>query len=436
MAGGKSGLRSPGNESYRPLFSRLNEDHAVVFIHPNTPPETAGFGLLNPFYVWFLDTAKALVSLLLIKFHQDYPNIRYIFAHGGGALAPFAEDIRATDPELFSELEAWRGQLYFDTAKFVTRDALTSLLGFTSNNRVLFSSDFPWAARSKMRYWTGEIDANLPDETDKRAVYRDNARVLFDRNADLPPIGQTSPRSKRMDEHGHAMPANLTEDIKALGIAIPGVEWFDAVKLATDVEKQGRPMRVALDLPSLWELPQPVVDNFITNFNREIAALAAAHPNLVEAYGAVDLSNKAAALLQIGACTKSDQMSGLCVYPKLEGETALWGLDPDILSAMSSAKKPIMVHPRDASGSIILNEQKLAAPMFMARLLYTGDIDCLADTPFVLTHTHGVLRDLADSIGLLFYLRNKRWNLLGFAIDYLLRRQLRGVAVLRNSEWD
>lgn len=38
--------------SYRPLFERLNEDGALVFIHPNTGPAQLDCDFLNPFYWW------------------------------------------------------------------------------------------------------------------------------------------------------------------------------------------------------------------------------------------------------------------------------------------------------------------------------------------------------------------------------------------------
>ena len=82
----------PGDEAFAPVFDELDRRKAVVYFHPtaasfafnvipNIPPPTIEF----PF-----DTTRAIVSLMFGGTLHRCPNIKWIFSHGGGALAMIA----------------------------------------------------------------------------------------------------------------------------------------------------------------------------------------------------------------------------------------------------------------------------------------------------------------------------------------------------------
>lgn len=417
---------SPVDESYRPLFERMNRDRAVVFVHPAPTNAIEPYGLTGPMYLWFLETTKALASLMASGFHRDYPDIRYIFAHGGGAVAALAEDLRRCQPDLAQELADWRSQLYFDTAKFASPEAISSLLTFTSTEHILFSTDIPWVSQSKVRYWTKELLKSIR-EKNVEAVFRNNAQNLFGGNKPSAGPLPSLQRELRTEVHQHAMPRTLAHDIDALSIDVAEVRWFDPAKLAS-----GTP-RIVMDLPSLWERPKEEISAFIDRYNSEIAALTNKHSGLFEAFGSVDLDNEDAALAQIKECRDNPHISGLCLFPPANQARHLTDA---ILDALKAAKMSVLIHPRDARGTIVFSEAKLAAPLFLAQLMYTGAIDKLRDLPFILTHTCGVHRHLADTAGALFYLREQKWNMLGLLIDFLIFRRMKGEALLLDAEWD
>ncbi len=436
----------PGNEQYRPLFERMNADNAVVFIHPNTPVQSKGHGLINPFYTWFLDTTKAFLSLLTSGFHQDYPNIRYVFAHGGGFVSRLAADLELSDPKLAEELKLWRSQLFFDTAKFVTAEALNSLLSFTSSNRVLFSSDFPWASQNKMPYWTSKLEAKFADPKELSEIYLKNSKALFDQGSNLPNLGDTLQSPKHDPVHAHAMPQALAEEISGLGIDASGIQWFkkesftkesfekeSLSKTSVNISSTNQPMPVALDLPELWAQEKEKINRFITKYNHELSKLAGKHSGLFSAFGAVNISDPEAALTQIADCISSANISGLCLYPSIN-ETAL--PTHEVILELSKAQLPIMIHPQDSTGAIILNEQKMVATQFMAELMYSGQIELFKKTHFILAHSAGTHRDIADSLGMLYYLRKQKWHLVRFAYDYFIKRKLKGESILLEAQWD
>ncbi|WP_294228189.1 amidohydrolase family protein [uncultured Shimia sp.] len=416
----------PGNDRYRPLFERMDRDRAVVFVHPAPTDDIKPYGMTGPMYLWFLETTKALASLLAAGFHRDYPNIRFIFAHGGGAVAAMAEDLRSTEPNLAQELADWRSQLYFDTAKFSSPEAILGLLGFTSIEHLLFSSDIPWVSRSKVRYWVTELSKSLP-KTDVASVWRHNTQNLFDTRVPSAASFPSLTTKPRTEVHRHGMPKALSTAIAALNIDVAEVRWFDATQLA-----DGTP-RIVMDLPDLWGRTEVEISTFLERYNSEISALAQQHNGRFEAFGSVDLNNETAALAQVKKCQEDPHISGLCLFPPTDQSGPI---SHTILDALKYARMPLLIHPRDARGPIVFNEAKLAAPLLLTQLMHTGAIDKLLGLPFVLTHTCGVHRHLAETAGVLFYLRKKRWHMLKLLVDFLIVRRMKGEALLVEAEWD
>ena len=82
----------PGDEAFAPVFEELDRRKAVIYFHPtaasfafnvipNIPPPSIEF----PF-----DTTRAIVSLMFGGTFHRCPNMKWIFSHGGGALAMIA----------------------------------------------------------------------------------------------------------------------------------------------------------------------------------------------------------------------------------------------------------------------------------------------------------------------------------------------------------
>jgi predicted TIM-barrel fold metal-dependent hydrolase len=82
----------PGHPDFQPVWQELDRRKAIVFVHPTQPlccgpilPNTASAILEFPF-----DTTRAIIDILLTGTFSKFPNIRWIFSHGGGTVPMLA----------------------------------------------------------------------------------------------------------------------------------------------------------------------------------------------------------------------------------------------------------------------------------------------------------------------------------------------------------
>ncbi len=174
-----------GDSAFLPVLSELNRRKAVVFVHPaalpedTTPPGIKSHVLEAPF-----DTTRTIFSLLSSGALSNCPDIRFIFAHGGGtvpylagrtiALANRAGDMT---PDRIRDLLA---RLYFDTALVINAPALAALTSFCPPSQVLLGFDSPILSPvSEIKTWCDiGIDADL-----RARIERGNAAALLGRGS-------------------------------------------------------------------------------------------------------------------------------------------------------------------------------------------------------------------------------------------------------------
>ena len=175
----------PGDKMFAPVFDELNRRHAVVYFHPHgasfaynvvseIPPPTIEF----PF-----DTTRAIVSLLFSGTFTRCPNIKWIFSHGGGALAMVANrlvGLSRTRPELGARVpagvKAELAKIYVDIVGVTNPGQLQAILEIVPMSHLLFGTDFP--------FWAPEVTVNglaalKLDAADLAAIERGNALKLM-----------------------------------------------------------------------------------------------------------------------------------------------------------------------------------------------------------------------------------------------------------------
>ena len=189
------GNRYIGEAMFQPILEELNRRKAVIYSHPTDGPCCHSIGGQAPGTVeWFTDTTRAILSVIAEgpgpaasrapSAATKYPDVQYIWSHGGGSLVGLAlrvvgtvsADDLAKPPAPNSRLAHIR-RFYYDTAfaaNPVMMSALPKLLGGTS--QIVFGSDYPFA--SQLATADGLKTLGFTDQ-DLKGIDRDNAtRIL------------------------------------------------------------------------------------------------------------------------------------------------------------------------------------------------------------------------------------------------------------------
>jgi len=163
----KQGLRGAaiggsvdGEDFYDPKFHppwpKAEQPRAVLFIHPQSPPELAkrfkGNGWLSNTIGNPLDTTIALQHLIFEGTLDKFPGLKVIAAHGGGYLgsyAPRSDHACFVSPVncnpgivLKKKPTEYLNQIYFDALVF-TEEALRHLVAQVGASQVVIGTDHP-----------------------------------------------------------------------------------------------------------------------------------------------------------------------------------------------------------------------------------------------------------------------------------------------------
>jgi predicted TIM-barrel fold metal-dependent hydrolase len=177
-----------GDDAFRPIMSELNRRKAVVFVHPALVPEGQTLpGVRSHVLEAPFDTTRTIVSLLSNGVLSGCADIRFIFAHGGGAI-PYLAGRLAALSDKSGEMHPDRirdllGRLYFDTALVMNAPALAALTTFSSPSRVLLGTDSPiLSAVAEIDAWQRAWQTVGLEPDVRRLIERDNAAALLRRS--------------------------------------------------------------------------------------------------------------------------------------------------------------------------------------------------------------------------------------------------------------
>jgi len=178
--------RYPGEPEFQPVFNELNRRKVVAFFHPvpgaydNPMPHVPVPSLEFPF-----DTTRAITSLLYGGTLARCHDMRFLFAHAGGAV-PFLvhriarltvrPEFKAAVPD---GVEAELSRLLLDTALSANLPAFEPMRRMVPAANILFGSDFPHAGEATLVATLDGLDqvALRRDEAD--GLRRGNALRLF-----------------------------------------------------------------------------------------------------------------------------------------------------------------------------------------------------------------------------------------------------------------
>jgi predicted TIM-barrel fold metal-dependent hydrolase len=180
----------PGDPVFEPVMSELNRRRAVVFLHPvkaecckDLQPELA------PALIELgTDTTRAIASVIFDGTASRYPDIRFIFSHGGGTMPYLMTrfDALAARPDIAKRLP--KGllyevqKLYYDTANFYGPYPWPTMLKLVPVSHMLFGTDFPFSSAEAVAKGLSDVGFKA---SDLRAIERENALELFPRFKNL-----------------------------------------------------------------------------------------------------------------------------------------------------------------------------------------------------------------------------------------------------------
>jgi predicted TIM-barrel fold metal-dependent hydrolase len=175
-----------GDPRFAPVFAELNRRKTVVFVHPtiNECCREIIPVVAESIVEYGTDTSRTIASLLFTGAAARYPDVQFVFSHGGGTVPFLIERFvnYAKKPEFATALphgvmhELQR--FYYDTAQACNRSAMTCLNEMVPASQILFGTDFPY--RNAAEY-VGRLPTCGFGPADIAAIERGNAVGLLAR---------------------------------------------------------------------------------------------------------------------------------------------------------------------------------------------------------------------------------------------------------------
>ncbi|WP_067933905.1 amidohydrolase family protein [Alicyclobacillus kakegawensis] len=175
-----------GDEFWYPLYEKLVELDVPALVHSascSSPRESYTLHFIN-------EESIAIVSLLESRVFEDFPTLKIIVPHGGGAI-PYqigrfkAWRYRDKDAEPF---EVSVRKLYYDTCNY-SKDSIELLLKVVGSDRVLFGTEKPGTGSVADPHTGKDMDDLKPviesiewlTQEDRNNIFWKNALAVYPR---------------------------------------------------------------------------------------------------------------------------------------------------------------------------------------------------------------------------------------------------------------
>jgi predicted TIM-barrel fold metal-dependent hydrolase len=178
-----------GDAAFAPVFQELNRRKATIFVHPTMSCCGILFpGISGPTIEFPTDTARTIASLAITGAMARYPNVTFIFSHGGGVLPSIYQRLegaarRLPDAQklLPNGLDHELKRQYYDLASVgLAPVGMAAVLKLWPITQLTYGSDAPFGSATGIA--DGIQKLGLSD-ADLAAIQRGNAARLFPRYA-------------------------------------------------------------------------------------------------------------------------------------------------------------------------------------------------------------------------------------------------------------
>jgi aminocarboxymuconate-semialdehyde decarboxylase len=176
-------LTSP---EYRPFFEEANRMKLCILLHPMLPANADPFReyVLGPIVGFMFDTTLAVARMCYDGMFRDFPDIRWIVAHLGGAVPYLMErmdngyrdfvECRAKIDELPS---VYLKRLYYDTVNF-NPHMLTMVRNMIGADHMVMGSDYPHLLGSIDRAVSSIENLDI-DQEEKQRIFEGTALSIL-----------------------------------------------------------------------------------------------------------------------------------------------------------------------------------------------------------------------------------------------------------------
>src|SRR5215510_4899031 len=171
---------------YRPFFEEANRRRLCLFLHPMLPANAEPFAeyVLGPLVGFPFDTSLAVARMCFHGMFRDFPNIRWVIGHLGGAIPYLMErldngyrDFAECRVHIDTLPSTYLKQLHYDTVSF-SGPALRMVREMVGVDHMVMGSDYPHMLGSIDRAVTSIQGLDIPDP-DKQAIFSGTAlRIL------------------------------------------------------------------------------------------------------------------------------------------------------------------------------------------------------------------------------------------------------------------
>jgi aminocarboxymuconate-semialdehyde decarboxylase len=178
--------RALTDDSYRPFFEEANALRACIFLHPMLPANAEPFAeyVLGPLVGFPFDTSLAVARMCFHGLFRDFPEIRWVIGHLGGAIPYLMERLDngfrdfAECRQHIDELPSvYLKRLHYDTVSF-NPPALMMARELVGADHLVMGSDYPHLLGSIDRA-VSSIEALALPAAEKEAIFSGNARRIL-----------------------------------------------------------------------------------------------------------------------------------------------------------------------------------------------------------------------------------------------------------------
>jgi uncharacterized protein len=193
MIHGRTGPRPLDDPAYDDLFATAARWRQPVFIHPQLPSDqlrAAAYRGLDPLvdlglatfgWGWHMEAGLSALRLILRGTFDRHPDLQLVLGHWGEMLLFWmdrADSLSGIARHLERRVADYiKTNIYITSSGMLQERLLRHTLDFTSAERVMFSTDYPFHQPDATAI--GRFFDTIPDPADRAKIASGNAEALF-----------------------------------------------------------------------------------------------------------------------------------------------------------------------------------------------------------------------------------------------------------------